>query len=79
MLVIENRYQLMDYAESKGLHSIYDLLDKLKDVNEGIACTNGTDIFVNPKEFNTLDTQDQFFILCHEMLHIIYHHADKKS
>lgn len=78
MIIIKNRYQLMDYAENKGLHSIYDLLDKLKETDSAIACTDGVDVYVNPKEFNYLTTEDQFFILCHEMLHILYHHTDEK-
>lgn len=76
MVIINNRYDLMDFAESKGLFSIYDLFDKLQPMHSGIAGTDGKTIYVNPEEFNKLEMKDQFFILAHEMLHIVYKHTE---
>lgn len=80
MHLINNRYQLLELAEQKGIPSVYDLIDKVK-VHEGhVACTDGTTIYIDPALFNPLEPKHQFFILAHELLHIIYkHHEMTKS
>lgn len=70
------RYQLLDLADQYNLPSIFDLLDKIKPINSTLACTDGTTIYVNFDEFNARTVEDQFFILCHELLHIIYKHNE---
>lgn len=74
--VINNRWYLLDYAEKKGLPKIYDLLDKLQVKEGSIACTDGKIIYIDPDIFNAEVVENQFFILCHEMLHIIYKHPE---
>lgn len=76
MLVFEKRYELLDYAEKKGFTEIYDLLDKVENKEDCIACTDGKKIYVDIKEFNKLSVEDQFFILSHELLHIVYKHSE---
>lgn len=76
MVTLRNRYQLLDYAEKKGMPSIYDLLSKLQPTKDNLAHTDGKTIYINESQFDTLDYQDQFFIVSHEALHIIYKHAD---
>lgn len=70
------RYQLLDLADQYNLPSIFDLLDKIKPTNSTLACTDGKTIYVNFDEFNARTVEDQFFILCHELLHIIYKHNE---
>lgn len=73
-VIFTKRYELLDYAEQKGLFSIYDLLDSVH-VKEGtLACTDGKTIYIDPEQFNVLSAEDQFFILSHELLHITYQH-----
>ena len=76
MVIFEHRYELMDYAESKGMPSIYDLLNKVLPSKEGLAYTDGKNIYIEPVEFNSLCIEDEFFILSHEMLHILYKHTE---
>lgn len=76
MVVFDKRHELLYLAQEKGLHYIYDLLDKVKHSDNGIASTDGKHIYVNPSRLNTMDAEDQFFILSHEMLHITYRHHD---
>lgn len=72
---LKNRYKLLDFAEQKGIPSIYDLLSKLQPMpDQGVACTDGKTIYINVETFEDLVYTDQFFILCHEMLHILYNH-----
>lgn len=77
MVLLNNRYKLLDYAEKKGMPSIYDLLNKIEPCHDAIAQTDGKTIYINPEEFEKMNFQDQFFIIAHESLHIIYKHTDK--
>lgn len=78
MIVLNDRYKLLDYAEKVGLLSIYDLIDRLlpSEQADQIAYTDGSNIYVSADLLNNLDFKDQFFILCHEMLHILYKHHE---
>lgn len=76
MHLIANKYQLLELAETKGIPSVYDLIDKIKPKKGNIACTDGTTIFIDPDEFNKLEPMHQFFILSHELLHIVYRHHE---
>ncbi len=78
MLLINNRYEIQSLANKYKLPKIYDLLNLLKPSADALAYTNGKDIFVNVEEFNERTTEDKFFILAHESLHIIYGHCDEK-
>lgn len=79
MLIINNRYELLDLATKYNIPSIYDLLNKLLPFDGPVAATDGKHIYINPDEFNKYGAQDQFFILSHEMLHIIYKHTEMKK
>ena len=75
MIIFKHKYELLDYAEQKGLPSIYDLLEKVQAKKDtDIACTDGTNIYVNPDNFNEMTPEDEFFVLSHELLHILYKH-----
>ena len=75
MIIFKHKYELLDYAEQKGLPSIYDLLEKVQAKKDtDIACTDGTNIYVNPDNFNAMTPEDEFFVLSHELLHILYKH-----
>lgn len=78
-LIFTKRYELMELAKKYRLNKIYDLLDIAKpDIySDAPACTDGKEIFINEEQFNDYSAMDQFFILCHETLHILYHHLDK--
>lgn len=79
MLIFKKRYELFDLAKKHRLNKIYDLLNVIKPITDGTdapACTDGTEIFVDEEKFNEYSAQDQFFMLCHESLHILYHHND---
>lgn len=74
MHLINNKYELLELAEAKGIPSVYDLIDNIKEKKGAIACTDGTTIYIDPDQFNKLEPMNQFFILSHEMLHITYKH-----
>ena len=79
MLIFKKRYELFDLAKKHRLNKIYDLLNVIKPITDGTdapACTDGAEIFVDEEKFNEYSAQDQFFMLCHESLHILYHHND---
>lgn len=76
MVIIKERYAIQELAKFYKLHNIYDLLNRLKETTDAIACTDGKNIYVNPEEFNERTPQDAFFILCHEFMHIVYRHTD---
>lgn len=79
MLIFKKRYELFDLAKKHKLNKIYDLLNVIKPITDGTdapACTDGNEIFVDEEKFNEYSAQDQFFMLCHESLHILYHHND---
>ena len=71
-----NKYKLLELAEKKNIPSIYDLLPKLQVKKGSIACTDGSTIFIDPDIFYGLDPMFQFFILSHELLHILYKHHE---
>jgi len=78
MLLFEKRFNLLQYAADKKLPKVYDLLNVIKNDNSiQVAATDGTTVYVNIDEFNKRDVESEFFILCHELLHILYHHLDK--
>lgn len=78
MLVFKNRYELLALSKRYRLPKVYDLLNNIKaDPEIEVACTDGKHIFINEEEFNTYQPESQFFIICHELLHILYHHTDK--
>ena len=78
MLFFKKRYELLQLAKEHRLPKIYDLLEILKnDTSISVAATDGTDIYINLDSFNNYSAPSQFFILCHELLHIVYHHLDK--
>lgn len=71
------RYELMNLAERTDLFTIYDLLEDIKETHiTEIACTDGKTIYVNPDGFEPMTVEDQFFIICHELMHIIYKHHE---
>lgn len=75
-MVIKHRYEILNLAEKYDIPSIYDLLDNLHEATiDAIAYTDGKTVYIAPDEFNTRTAMDQFFILCHESLHIIYKHS----
>lgn len=74
MHLINNKYELLELAEAKGIPSVYDLIDKVKEKKGAVACTDGTTIYIDSDQFNALEPMSQFFILSHEMLHITYKH-----
>lgn len=76
MITLKNKYALMELAEKYRIYSIYDLLAKLQHKSGALACTDGTQIYVDLPQFDKLIPMDQMFILSHEMLHIIYKHTD---
>ena len=76
MHLISNRYQILELAEAKGIPSVYDLIDKIQVKKGAVACTDGTTIYIDPDQFNTLEPMNQFFILAHELLHIVYRHHE---
>ena len=79
MLFFKKRYDLLQLAKEQKLPKVYDLLDTITNKTDiPVAATDGTNIFVNIDKFNTYEATSEFFILCHELLHIIYHHLDKK-
>jgi predicted metal-dependent peptidase len=41
------------------------------------AGTNGRTIYVNPKWYNKMGTQERVFVLCHEVLHGIMQHPER--
>ncbi len=71
-------------AVNEGNFLLYKLLDKIK-FNEEMQAPAGTDgkyIFINEEEFSKQKKSDQYAILCHEALHIVYKHnaiCDKKG
>lgn len=77
MHLINDKYELLDLAEAKGMPSVYDIIDKIKpSIDIPLAATDGKTIFINPHRFNDMkSTMDRFFVLCHEMLHILYKHT----
>lgn len=76
-MVFSKRYELMDLAEQKKMFHVYDLLEDIKETHiTDIACTDGKTIYVNPEGFELLGVEDQFFIICHELMHIIYKHHE---
>lgn len=76
-MVFSKRYELMDLAEQKNMFHVYDLLEDIKETHiTDIACTDGKTIYVNPEGFEPMKVEDQFFIICHELMHIIYKHHD---
>lgn len=76
-MVFSKRYELMDLAEQKSMFHVYDLLEDIKETHiTEIACTDGKTIYVNPEGFEPMKVEDQFFIICHELMHIIYKHHD---
>ena len=77
MHLINDKYELLDLAEAKGMPSVYDIIDKIRpSIDIPLAATDGKTIFINPHRFNMMDsTMDRFFVLCHEMLHILYKHT----
>lgn len=78
MLFFKKRRALLELAGNYRLPKIYDLLNIIKGTTDtSIACTDGKSISVNIDAFNDLEAKSQFFILCHEVLHILYHHLDK--
>lgn len=80
MIIFKHKYELLDYAEQKGLPSIYDLLEKVQAKKDtDVACTDGTNIYVNPDNFNEMTPEDEFFVLSHELLHILYKHNKMSS
>lgn len=81
MHLINDKYELLDLAEAKGMPSVYDIIDKIKPSNDiPLAATDGKTIFINPNSFNAMkSTMDRFFVLCHEMLHILYKHTQMST
>lgn len=77
MLIIKNRYEIQALAKKHRMPKVYDVLGKLKEAKDNIAKTDGKHIYIDPEEFNALPAEDDFFILCHELLHIVYRHTDK--
>lgn len=78
MILFKKRYELLALAKKHRLPKVYDLLNTIK-INNGIelAATDGKLIYINEENFNTSSASSQFFVLCHELLHIIYHHNDE--
>ena len=78
MLIFKKRYDLLELSKTYRLPKVYDLLNTIKNEESvPVAATDGASIVVNIDEFNNLPAESEFFILCHELLHILYHHLDK--
>lgn len=78
MLFFKRRYDLLQLAKDKKLPKVYDLLETITDKKDiPVAATDGTNIFVNIDAFNDYEADSEFFMLCHELLHIVYHHLDR--
>lgn len=75
-MLLTKRYDILSLADEKNLPCIYDILCNAKELSKDVACTDGKYIYINPIEFNTYSAEDGFFILCHELLHIVYRHHD---
>lgn len=43
------------------------------------AATNGVDLLINPSFFNSLDKDEQVFLLAHETLHVAYLHVLRRD
>ena len=78
MIIFSKRHELFRLAKDVyRIPKVYDLLEIIKaSTDNAPASTDGINIFVNPDMFNAYSAESQFFILCHEMLHILYHHTD---
>lgn len=79
MLLFKHRYDLLELSKNYRLPKVYDLLNTIKNNPDvDIAATDGTSILINLDNFNNLSAESEFFIICHELLHILYHHLDEK-
>lgn len=54
-----------------------DLLEVKETDSIPTACTNGTEVMVNPKFFKKLDVQERIFVLAHEITHVILQHPSR--
>lgn len=67
------------YQKSPFLATVVSLLPTHIDNSIPTACTNGKHILINEAFFNSLDREQQQFLLAHEVLHCIYHHMTRRD
>lgn len=74
-MIIKNKWALLEYAENKNMPAIFDVLNNAVYSNDvPLAATDGSKVYINSSEFDKLSVENEFFVLCHELLHITYQH-----
>lgn len=67
------------FRKSPFLANLLTILPCEIDNSISTACTNGKRILINENFFNSLNKEQQQFLLAHEVMHIIYHHMTRRG